>query len=64
MTEREWREKWAEYFDARAAKSEANGRKYPQHADTWKNKAMGERECAMMLRDPASLDELYYALSV
>lgn len=58
----QWRNEWAEYFEARAAKSEKMADLYPDCRDEWTNKAHGEAECAFMLRSGKSLDELLAAL--
>jgi hypothetical protein len=62
--EREMREAWAKYFDARAYKSEINGDKDPDHRQTWAVRAKTERECAWILRDAMSLDEAFASLKL
>jgi hypothetical protein len=61
--EPEFRRRWADYFDARAAKSEENAAAIPQHRQVWLDKATIEHECAMVLRMlDHSLPELLAAL--
>lgn len=67
--EREWRLRWARYFDARADKSEANARSALGGTttvvrDEWLAKAAAERECAFLLRSKWSLEELEAKVSL
>jgi hypothetical protein len=60
--ERDFRDRWAAYCNARARKSQENARRLPHVADHWNDVAAGEQACALMLRGSESLDDLFAAL--
>jgi hypothetical protein len=62
LIERQFRDRWAAYCDARARKSMDNARRLPHVADHWNDVAAGEQACAIMLRGSESLDDLFAAL--
>jgi hypothetical protein len=64
--DKEWRERWAAYFEARAAKSMANAAaREPDQVKVkaWLDTAGAELSCAIMLRSGESLEALHAALA-
>lgn len=64
LSERRFRDEWADYFRERAAKSRSNAAKLPpDKRDHWLGVAGGEEACAMTIGGTEPVEDLVRALS-